>query len=345
MTTFKKYFLWSTIFAFICLVLWFVIWYLSQGTILGGLSSMFIVAVLWLLETSISFDNAIVNVNVLKSMDTIRQKRFLTRGMVIAVFGMRVLFPIILVAIFANINPLEALNLAIYNPVQYGHILQDSHLVIAWFGWAFLMMVGLKFFFNKEKHIHRVQKLEKGMTKLGQMEAIEAAIVLIILELFSYLIDPLYAHEFFVAGVWWVVLYILINGIEAFFGHWEHGAEMIAKTGLASFLYLEILDASFSLDGVIGAFALSNNLLIIAAGLGIGAFFVRSFTIYMLKAGTLQSYRYLEHGAFYAVIALAIMMLIGSIVHLPEVVIWGIGLVCIGLSFYSSWRVNKISKE
>lgn len=104
---------------------------------------------------------------------------------------------------------------------------------------------------------------------------------------------------------------------------------MVAKTGLTSFLYLEVLDASFSLDGVIGAFALSNNLLIIAAGLGIGAFFVRSFTIYMLKAGTLQSYRYLEHGAFYAVIALAIMMLIGSIIHLPEVVIGGIGLVFI----------------
>ena len=118
---------------------------------------------------------------------------------------------------------------------------------------------------------------------------------------------------------------------------------MVAKTGLASFLYLEVLDASFSLDGVIGAFALSNNLLIIAAGLGIGAFFVRSFTLYMLKAGTLQAYRYLEHGAFYAVIALAIMMLIGSIIHLPEVVIGGIGLVCIGLSLYSSWKANKIS--
>ena len=314
---------------------------MGSGTIVWGLSTMFIVAVLGLLETSISFDNAIVNVNVLKNMDATRQKRFLTRGMVIAVFGMRVLFPILLVALFAKINPLSALQLAIYNPVEYGKVLSDSHVVIAWFGGAFLMMVGLKFFFNKEKSIHWLKKLEQGMTRLGQMEAIEAAVVLIILEWFSYFIDPVHAHEFFVAGVWWVVLYILINGIESFFWHGEHGAEMVAKSGLASFLYLEILDASFSLDGVIGAFALSNNLLIIAAGLGIGAFFVRSFTIYMLKAGTLQSYRYLEHGAFYAVIALAIMMLIGSIVHLPEVVIGGIGLVCIGLSLYSSWKANK----
>ncbi len=341
MNTFKKYFLWSTIFAIICLAIGFVVWYIGNWTIIWWLSTMFIVAVLGLLETSISFDNAIVNVNVLKHMNATRQKRFLTRWMVIAVFGMRVLFPILLVAIFASINPLSALQLAIYDPVQYGQILSDSHIVIAWFGGAFLMMVWLKFFFNKNKDIHRLHKLEQGMTKLGQMEAIEAAVVLIILELFSYLIDPAHAHEFFVAGVWWVVLYILINGIEAFFWHGEHGAEMVAKTWLASFLYLEILDASFSLDGVIGAFALSNNLLIIAAGLGIGAFFVRSFTIYMLKAWTLQSYRYLEHGAFYAVLALAIMMLLGSIIHLPEVVIGGIGLVFIWLSFYSSWKSNQ----
>ena len=316
---------------------------MGSGTIVWGLSTMFIVAVLGLLETSISFDNAIVNVNVLKNMDATRQRRFLTRWMVIAVFGMRVLFPILLVAIFAKINPLSALQLAIYNPVEYGQVLSDSHIVIAGFGGAFLMMVGLKFFFNKEKSIHWLNRLEKGMTKLWQMEAIEAATVLIILEGFSYFIDPAHAHEFFVAGVWWVVLYILLNGIESFFWNGEHGAEMVAKTGLASFLYLEVLDASFSLDWVIGAFALSNNLLIIAAGLGIGAFFVRSFTIYMLKAGTLQAYRYLEHGAFYAVIALAIMMLIGSIVHLPEVVIGGIGLVCIRLSLYSSRKANKTS--
>jgi uncharacterized protein len=341
MQTFKKYFFWSTVFAVICLIIGFIVGYMGSGTIVWGLSTMFIVAVLGLLETSISFDNAIVNVNVLKNMDATRQRRFLTRWMIIAVFGMRVLFPILLVAIFAKINPLSALQLAIYNPVAYGQVLSDSHVVIAGFGGAFLMMVWLKFFFNKEKSIHWLQKLEKWMTKLGQMEAIEAAVVLITLEGFSYFIDPAHAHEFFVAGVWWVVLYILINGIESFFGHGEHGAEVVAKSWLASFLYLEVLDASFSLDGVIGAFALSNNLLIIAAGLGIGAFFVRSFTVYMLKAGTLQSYRYLEHGAFYAVIALAIMMLIGSIIHLPEIVIWGIWLICISWSLYSSWKANQ----
>ncbi len=338
-----KYFRSATLFALIALIAWFFYGY-SLGGIGGALSTVFIIIVLGLLETSISFDNAIVNVNVLKGMNTRRQRRFLTRWMVIAVFGMRVLFPVLLVAIFAQLTPWAALSMAVTDPTHYGQILNDSHIVIAGFGGAFLMMVGLKFFLNKEKSIHWLKRLELWLTKLGKMEAIEAATVLIMLELFSYFVDSTHTHEFFVAWVWWVVLYILINGVGSFFWHGEHGTNMVVKTGLISFLYLEILDASFSLDGVIGAFALSNNIFIIALWLGIGAFFVRSFTIYMLKQGTLQSYRYLEHGAFYAVIALAIMMLVGAIVHLPEVVVGGIGLIFIVLSFYSSWKVNQDNK-
>lgn len=333
----KKYFLSAIIFSILSIIGWFFYGYELWG-INMAISTVFIIVVLALLETSISFDNAIVNVNVLKNMNDLWQKRFLTRWMIIAVFGMRILFPIILVALFASMTPRAALNLAISDPAQYGQILQDSHIIIAWFGGAFLMMVGLKFFFNKEKNVHWINKLEQGMTKLGKMEAIEAATVLIILEWFSYFIGPAHAHEFFVAWVWGVVLYILINGLWSLFGHGDHWSNVMVKTGLISFLYLEILDASFSLDGVIGAFALSSNIFVIAAGLGIGAFFVRSFTIYMLRQGTLQSYRYLEHGAFYAVVALAIMMLVWSVVHLPEVVIGGIWLVFIMLSFYSSWK-------
>ncbi len=340
METFKKHFFWTSIFTVICLIIWFAVWYVSKWTVGWWLSTMFIVLVLWLLESSISFDNAIVNVNVLKHMNDKWQRRFLTWWILIAVFGMRVLFPILLVSIFAGINPIEAVRLAIWNPEQYGQVLTDSHIVIAWFGGAFLMMVWLKFFLNKEKSIHRLNRLERWFTKLGKIEAIWAACVLIVLELFSYFIEPAHVHEFFVAGVWWIVLYIIVNWIEAFFGYGDHDVGMMTKAWLASFFYLEILDASFSLDWVIWAFALSNNLLVIAAGLGIGAFFVRSFTMYMLKKGTLASYRYLEHGAFYAVIALAIMMFVWAAIHLPEVLVWTIWLVFIALSLYSSRKAK-----
>ena len=132
------------------------------------------------------------------------------------------------------------------------------------------------------------------------------------------------------SGVWGVVTYIVVNGLSSLMGVSEdHAVATVAKSGLISFLYLELLDASFSLDGVIGAFALSQNIFVIALGLGIGAYFVRSITVYLYEKGTIAQYRYLEHGAFYAIIALAVMMCIGTIHHIPEVITGLIGAVLI----------------
>lgn len=103
------------------------------------------------------------------------------------------------------------------------------------------------------------------------------------------------------------------------------------------------MDASFSFDGVIGAFALSTNLFIIALGLGIGAMFVRSLTIMLVKKSTMAEYRYLEHGAFWAILALAVMMFISVRVDIPEVITGLIGAGLIGIALLSSLRWNKIN--
>ncbi|MEI7557503.1 MAG: DUF475 domain-containing protein [bacterium] len=87
-----------------------------------------------MLEISLSFDNAVVNATVLKKMDEKRQHRFLTWGIAIAVFGMRIFFPLIIVAIVGGINPIAALNLAIFDPNTYAAILTGSHITIAGFG-------------------------------------------------------------------------------------------------------------------------------------------------------------------------------------------------------------------
>lgn len=199
-------------------------------------------------------------------------------------------------------------------------------------------MVGCKFFFDKEKEVHWIARLERRMTKLGKIEAIEASIVLIILELLSTFLPASEAHEFFVSGVWGVVLYILINGLGSFFDVKNNPISSLAQKSFILFVYLELLDASFSLDGVIGAFALSTNIIVIALGLGIGAYFVRSITVYLYERGTLNKYRYLEHGAFYAIVALAAMMIIGVFVHIPEFIVGLIGAFMIGLSVRSSLR-------
>ncbi|SPU27407.1 integral membrane protein, YkoY family [Candidatus Bartonella washoeensis] len=115
----------------------------------------------------------------------------------------------------------------------------------------------------------------------------------------------------------------------------------VAKGGAGAFLYLEVLDASFSFDGVVGAFAFSHNLFIIAIGLGIGAFYVRSMTIMLVEAGTLLHYRYLEHGAFYAILVLAVIMYLQTIISVPEVLTGLMGVCIIGMAFYSSLRFKR----
>lgn len=314
------------------MIIWFVFWYASWWRS-AGFSTMFIVLVLGALETSISFDNAIVNVSVLKKMDTKWRKRFLTRWILIAVVGMRILFPLLIVSIFWNINPFEALHLAFFDASKYAEILHHAHIPILWFGGAFLMMVGLKYFLNPDKDTHWLGVIERYLTKAGKMEAIEAALVLIMLYIFSQYIPAGQSMEFFVSWVLGVVLYILVDGMSTLL---ESDVENLAKSSAMAFVYLEILDASFSLDGVIGAFALSSNLLIIALWLGIGAYFVRSMTIYLFEKGTLDTYKYLEHGAFRAIFLLALMMFLGALVHIPEVIIWLIGIVVIALSVGSS---------
>lgn len=106
-------------------------------------------------------------------------------------------------------------------------------------------------------------------------------------------------------------------------------------------MYLEVLDASFSLDGVVGAFAITNNI-IIMAGLGIGAIWVRTMTIYMVRHQTLKKYGYLEPGAHWAVFALALIMIMKLFgVALPELVVGSVGLVFIVSSVVSSIKAEK----
>ena len=114
------------------------------------------------------------------------------------------------------------------------------------------------------------------------------------------------------------------------------------KAGFFLFLYLELLDASFSFDGVIGAFAITSDPIIIALGLGfIGAMFVRSITIYLVRKGTLGEYRYLEHGAHWAIGALAAILLISIEIEINEVITGLVGVAFIGASLASSIRANR----
>lgn len=316
---------------------------LVAGFFIGGLNAAIIVGVLCVLEISLSFDNAVVNATVLKDMDAKWRKAFLTWGMLIAVFGMRVVFPIAIVAIAAKIGPIDAVTLALTDEKTYSELITAAHHQIAAFGGAFLMMVFLKFFVDQSKEHHWVPFLEKPLMGLGRLEAVEIAATLGILVGSSYYFDAQVKQmEFVIAGVWGLVAYVIADGLGGLLGGESgDGSQVAAKSGAAGFLYLELLDASFSFDGVVGAFALTTSLPIIAIGLGVGAMFVRSFTIMLVDKGTLAAYKFLEHGAFWAIGALAMVMLVGVHVHIPEVITGLVGAVLIGLSFWSSIRDQK----
>jgi hypothetical protein len=310
-------------------------WYLHPSAA-SVASTVFLAAMLAVLEISLSFDNAVVNAAVMKDMAPVWRRRFLTWGMAIAVFGMRFLFPLVVVSVVASISPWEAVRLAAVEPAEYARLLTSARLALGAFGGAFLGMVCLKYFFDPEKETHWIGPLESRLSRLGRFEAIQLAVMMLVLWGFSRGFPAAEAREFLAAGIFGLVTYIAVDGLGALLEP-EEGAGH-ARAGLGLFIYLNVLDASFSFDGVIGAFALTNNLFVIAIGLGIGAMFVRSLTILLVEKGTLASYRYLEHGAFYAIGALALIMLLDTVMHIPDTVTGLVGAGFIALALGSSIR-------
>ena len=335
----------SLLFTVICLALggWYG-WALT-GTVDGVLSILWICAVLAVLEVSLSFDNAAVNASVLKDMDPVWQQRFLTWGIAIAVFGMRIVFPLVIVMVAASLGPVEAMQLALNEPAEYQRIVSDAHVGLMGFGGAFLGMVGLKYFFDSDKEVNWIDAIERPLAKVANIEAIAIGVVLAGTWAVSSVLPAEEALTFLVAAIAGLLTYLAVEIVNHVLEPPTPSTGDVAKAGFGAFLYLEVLDASFSFDGVIGAFALTNNLIIIAIGLGIGAMFVRSMTIFLVNKGTMSEYRYLEHGAFYAILALAVIMYLNTFMHISEVITGLIGAVLIGLAFWSSVQWNKANPE
>jgi len=327
----------------------------------GGWKAAGLTLILGILEITLSFDNAVVNAKVLERMSEKWQQIFLTIGIIIAVFGMRLVFPLLVVGITAHLNPAEAVRLAfekgpLSDPNSYASLLQAAHPQIAAFGGMFLLMLFLDWTFE-ERDITWLSWVEKPLAKIGKLDQLSVIVAGIVLYLFAEIVAEKPA-TIFAAGILGILSYLAVNGLGGLFENYEesqeeefeqkrHGgpSQLVKATGKAGFflfLYLEVLDASFSFDGVIGAFAITPDPIIIALGLGlIGALFVRSLTVFLVRKGTLNDYVYLEHGAHWAIGALAIILLISIGVEVNEVVTGLVGLVLIGAAFVSSIIRNK----
>ena len=319
----------------------------------GGAAAVLTVLVLSALEITFSFDNAVVNAKVLEKMPQFWQKAFLTVGILIAVFGMRLVLPVVLVAVTAGLPMGDVVRLALDHPGEYAHHLQEAHPIIASFGGIFLLMIFIEFILDYGRKVHWLSVIEAPLVKIGRIRQVAPLLSLIALAAATQFLAGDHKFEVLSSGVLGLILYLGIRSLAEVFELkqqsqmkkrtvFDHKALM--KAGFINFLYLELLDASFSFDGVIGAFAITNMVLLIAAGLGVGAVWVRSMTIHIVRRKTLMKYRYLDHGAHYAIGALAAMLLLGIKYEIPEALTGTIGIAIIGFAFYSSWRYNQKHK-
>ena len=343
---------------------------LVAGVLYDGWTALGLVAILAVLEVSLSFDNAVINAGILKRLNAFWQRMFLTIGILIAVFGMRLLFPIVIVTVSARLAPSQAVHLALTDKDRYQQLVTDAHPAIAAFGGMFLLMIFLDFIFE-DRETKWLGPLERPLARLGRIDMLSVCLALCVL-LVTSLIFAAHAHQHggthadkaqtvLVSGIAGLITYLVVGGLSGFFegrladeesrrqreersGGTGGGGSALALSGRAAFftfLYLEVLDASFSFDGVIGAFAITNDIVLMALGLGIGAMYVRSLTVYLVRQGTLDDYVYLEHGAHYAIGALALILLVSIQYQINDVVTGLIGVTLIGASFYSSVRRNR----
>ena len=354
-----RHFRYSFVITILCVGLAFL-WGSSSAE--GGVAAVTLVLLLGVMEVSLSFDNAVVNASVLKEMDARWRQIFLTVGILIAVFGMRLLFPILVVSVATGSGMWTVLQLALSQPEEYARHLGDAHTGIAAFGGMFSSRLmqeirvkrgwsyGAGCTLRRSRGRHWLEmwlgKIEEFLSKLGKLDSVGIVValgVLLVTQAFLPL-DMVQRLSIMVAGAGGVALYVAVDSLGGFFeGEEEDGSvgAIAKRSGVMGFLYLEVLDASFSFDGVIGAFAVSRDVVIIMLGLAIGAMFVRSLTVYLVEKGTLDEYVFLEHGAHYAIGALAFIML-GSIVwHISEVVTGLIGVGFIVAALGSSILYNK----
>jgi uncharacterized protein len=311
-----------------------------------GLKGLLLVLTLVALEVSLSFDNAVINARILKRMSAGWQKVFLTVGILIAVFGVRVILPVVMVAVAIGSSFGSVVDLALNNPEEYGHKLHEAHPMIASFGGIFLLLIFLEYFFEKRKVLW-LPIIERPLQKIGSLKNVTAIIATVAVLLMSLMVDKAHQQTVVLAGLAGMLIFMIIHSLDDLLqrsgieNNLKAGTSATFKAGLLGFIYLEIIDASFSLDGVIGAFAITNQILLIAVGLGIGALYVRTITLHMLQRGTLDEYRYIEHGAHYAIGILASLMILSLTFKVPEVITGLTGLTVIIIAVVHSIVKNK----
>lgn len=324
----------------------------------SGATALAACVALTVLEVAVSFDNAVVNAKLLRLLSPWWQMFFLTVGIFIAVFVVRFALPVAIVAATSGNGFGAVVDMSLQQPELYAAELHKAMPAIASFGLVFLGMIALSFFLDEAKQVHWLGPLEARLSRLGRFDNVSIFAMLLIIAGFTMTVPGDDRLPVLLAALAALTLTV---GLDLFNAAMEkdddapsttranapkHVKGLVGMAAFFVFMRLEVLDASFSFDGVIGAFAITTDVVVIMLGLAAGAVWVRSITVHLVRTGALETVRYLEHGAHWAIAGLAgVMGLKLYHVELPEWFVGAFGLVLIGLSVVSSVRHRRRTQE
>ncbi|MCQ2377172.1 MAG: DUF475 domain-containing protein [Methanocorpusculum sp.] len=274
------------------------------------LYAVLIVIGLCVFETIASIDNAIINADILSTMKEWARKWFLVWGLLIAVFVVRGLLPWIIIWVSApSLGPIGALTATFSGDGAAAAAIEASAPYLLLGGGVFLALLFLHWLMAEEKNC--IVPGERIIQNAEPWFTAAAAVFLLALILISLPYNPALAAA---AAVGFAVFFIMM-GIRHFADKkslelekaGNNQDEKLAKhSDVSKLVLLEVIDASFSVDGVVGAFAFTMSGALVLIGDGLGAVVVRQLTI--KSVDNVKKFAYLKNGAMYSILCLAVLM-------------------------------------
>lgn len=298
------------------------------------LSAIFIILGLAVFEIVSSIDNAVINAEILDTMSKKGRRWFILYGFIFAVVVVRGLLPWVIVwAANPALGPIGALTATFSSDPAVAASIARSSPVLLSGGGIFLVFLFLHWLFLESKKAGL--RHERFFERNGIWFYSVAALVLLGFASFAFRTRPELAFGAIIGST----AFFIMNGFK-------HNAEKAeasmmkgaVKSDIGKILYLEIIDASFSIDGILGAFAFTLSVPYILIGNGIGAYVLRELTVKNIE--NIKKYVFLKNGAMYAILALSVIMLVGALGHpAPEWVSPAVMIVIVGYFFLKSKRV------
>jgi hypothetical protein len=294
-------------------------------------SIILIVVGLILFETIISVDNAVINAEVLSTMSARARRWFLIYGLIIAVFAVRGLLPWLIVwAANPSLGPVKALTSTFSEDPNIAKVIEESSPFLLIGGGVFLIFLFFHWLFIEAKNYGL--RGERFFHRHGVWFFAVVSILLTVITWFAINEHPFMAFGAVVGSTAFFIVHGFKQNAEV------REKELMGESSMSDWskiLYLEVIDATFSIDGVIGAFAFTLSVPLIIIGNGIGAFVVRELTIRNIE--TVKRLIYLKNGAMYSIFFLGIIMVLDSFgYHIPNWVSPVMTITIVGYFFYKS---------